>query len=235
MANIAFTMWQNDLVALGVWVKYYSQQFDRLLILCFNTKPEYFTELDKLKEEFNLQYEVAPDGVADPRVSSLFLRDKQVALLREYEWVLFANVDEILVPAKKFGTLKNLILESTKDKTMLICEAFDVIQVEGEDPINYTKPYLRQRKYWIKNHNYNKILLARIPLIWNEGLHQIDGMTNEESRGFKDTGLYLLHLKHADMEREGDFGPKLSSLDPNITRHWLDKKEEIPAYIRRAF
>lgn len=236
--NIVFTMWQNDLVALKLWLKYYSQHFDKLFILCFNTKKKYISELNDLKRQYEFDFEIVEEFEGDkidgdPNVALGLVKYWQRRFVNEYDWVLFANIDEILVPIGD-KSLKNLMVISPKDKWIYICEGYEVIQIKGEKPIDYSKPYFKQRKYWIKNPAYNKIILSRISLDWNAGLHQIQGISEDESKAFKKTGLYLIHLKHADLQaKDRDFGPRISPLNPNIEQHWLDRKEKIPEYIKR--
>ena len=168
----------------------------------------------------------------------IFIQKKQaefLAIPNEYDWVLYSNCDEFVIAKSwKYKDLKNF-MDRNLHHNWIACEGYDVIQVEGEKPIDYSKPYLRQRKYWIKNFNYNKIILSRVYLDWVDGTHKLAKMTDDESRAFKNTGLYLVHLKHADLTPTGerDLGPHLTNPDPNIMDHWLDKKERIPKYIRR--
>ena len=234
-------MWQNDLVALNLWAKYYSKHFDKLFILCFNTKEKYIPELENLKQHYELDYEMVQefegkkvDGT--PSVALNLVKWWQRKFVNEYKWVLFANVDEIVTPFKRLGTMRNLMKNS--DKYLLPCTGYEVIQTRNEKPIDYSKPYFKQRKYWIRNPVYNKIIFSRIALEWNAGLHQIEGVSEDTSREFKNTGLYLIHLKHADIGAQNrDFGPYPNGgelhLDPNIMKHWRKKKRKIPEYIKK--
>ena len=236
--NIAFTAWQNDRIILKLWVKYYSQYFDELLVLCFNTQKKYLPFLEGLTKKYNFRYEIVEKYKGDnidgaPSVFLGLVKDKQEELLKEYKWVLFANCDEIIVADKKYGTLKDLMDKSPQKKLLWICEGYEVIQVRGEKPIDYSKSYFNQRKYWVKNHNYNKIILSKITLNWTVGLHKIEGLSDDESTAFKNTGLYLIHLKHVDLETKRDFGPSISPLDPNIENHWLKYKKPIPDWIKK--
>ena len=124
--------------------------------------------------------------------------------------------------------------ESNKD--WVACEGYEVIQVDGERPISYSKSYFKQRKYWIRNRNYNKILLSKVYLDWVDGMHKLAKMTDEESKAIKNTGLYLVHLKHADLKptRKRDFGPHQTTLDSNIMEHWRKYKKLIPEQVRKA-
>lgn len=228
--NLVFTFWQNDLVILNLWVKYYSKYFDKLYVYCFNTKEEKWSDLLKLKAKFpKVDFEKLEsyngdriDG--DPRVAVGFIRNRQDAFLKEHKWVLFANCDEYLLAKNLKSLLKNPSL------IVIPCEGFDIVQDENEKRLRYNRNILTQRKYWVKNPNYNKIILSRIPLSWNQGLHQPDYIGTEESKQIRNTGLYLVHLKHADLKRKGDFGPKISVVDKRIIE---GKRKGVPRWMKK--
>ena len=238
---MAYTIVQNDTVMLDLWLKYYSRYFDKLFIIKWNTRKKYRSYFDNLKGKYNIDFDwIGKEDIlryGDNLGAKIFIQKKQVEFLtfpNEYDWVLYSNLDEILVAKNyKYEDLRDFM--EKYDRDWVACEGYEVIQVEGEDPIDYSQPYFKQRKYWIKNPNYNKIVLSRVYLDWVNGLHKLANMTDDESIAFKNTGMYLIHLKHADMNPTGqrDFGPYKTNPDPNITQHWLDKKTKIPKYIRR--
>lgn len=236
--NAVFTLVQNDMIGLKLWLSYYTRYFDDVYVFGFNCKDTTRDNLRGLQSLFSFNWEVLEqfgndkvDG--DPLVMLGFLKAKQEELLKSHKWVLFCNVDEILVTSTRYRHLKDLM--DTTDKLVVPCVAYEVIQVAGEKPIDYKKPYFMQRSYWIKNPNYNKIILSRIALKWNAGAHQVEEVQEDESKHFFNTGLYLIHLKHVDLQRKGDFGPYFSIVkeDANITEHWRDRKEKIPQHIRK--
>ena len=202
LKTIVFTMWQNDLVGLDLWLKYYQKQFDDVLILCFSTNPKYFPELEKR----NVKYELLEgEGWDDPGRTNIMLCEKQRELLKEYDWVLFCNLDEFLVPNPRWYKSIRKLIES---RYYIPAECFEVIQLSDDKEIDYSQPLLRQRQHWVKNKNMNKVLLSSVPLSWNEGQHQIAEVSSEMSMNFENTDLYLVHLKHADSKTEGrDLGP----------------------------
>lgn len=234
--NAVFTAVQNDMVILELWLRYYTRYFEKVFVWGFNFKSANWSKIRELQVNYNFDFEILEEYKGDkidgtPSVFLEAIMDKQVELLKDYRWVLFVNIDEILIPQK--GNLRQLMKKS--NDYFIPCETYEVIQTKKEKPINYSRSYFKQRKYWIKNPNYNKIILSRIALKWNAGLHQIEGIIEEESKAFKNTGLYLVHLKHADLEREYDRGPypKDIYLDPNIMQHWRHRKKLIPEYIKK--
>jgi hypothetical protein len=214
-------MWQNDLVGLDLWLKYYRQQFDDVLILCFSTNPKYYLAL----EERKVKYEVLEgEGWDEPGRTNEMLKVKQQQLLEKYDWVLFCNLDEFLIPdPKRFKNMKQLI----ESRYYIPAECYEVIQIKGDKEIDYSRSFLAQRQHWIKNENMNKVLLSSVPLSWNEGQHQIKEVNSETSKNLTNTGLYLIHLKHADTKTDGrDLGPMKRQPEAYVYEQIKNGKEE---------
>ena len=237
MSNLVYTCFQNDIKLLRVWIDYYSKFFDRIHILCFGTKQEYLDELD-IK---GIEYEViADENLKDeeimkslqPEIAINLVKEKQIEFLKDNIWVLYCNIDEFLVTSKRYKDLKDLMANLKKD--YINCLAYDVIKVDGEGIIDYTTPILNQRKFWVKNENYNKIILSKIPLSWNSGSHQIANVSDNESKVFKNKGLYLVHLKHIDPDRkDSDLGPHYSKIETNNYPKDHPSLRYIPKWIKK--
>lgn len=222
MSNVAFTVFQNDAIGLYLWLSYYSKHFENLHLLCMHTRDDVFVELDNLKSFFDFTYEKL-ENVCDAATATGPIKNKQRQLLETNEWVLYTNMDEIVVyDPVKYDSFNDLVTKQNRE--WIACEGFEVIRVDGEDRIDYSKPILNQRKYWIKNPNYNKIIFSKVPLDWNDGQHQISGVTGEVSLAFKDTGLYLIHLKYMDPHGIGrDLGPIMTSNQSYVSDRFEDK------------
>ena len=225
------------MVMLNLWLSYYKKYFADLIVYSFNTKKNTVPKLDKLARKYGMGYELLQEYHGDkidgtPSVLLGFAIDRQVDFLQNHDWVLCCNLDEILI-AKK-GNLTDLMKRHKDELIALPSEGYDVVQAEDESQIDYLKPYFQQRKYMVKNVNYNKIVISRIPLRWTEGLHKLDTMTDEESRNIRNSGLYLIHLKHADLQREeGRAGPYKVHLDSNIMEHKPEERVLIPKYFKK--
>lgn len=219
LKTIAFTMWQNDLVGLDLWLKYYRKQVDDVLILCMMTNPKYYPELEKRK----VKYEVLEgEGWDDPQRANEMLKEKQHELLKKYDWVLYCNLDEFLIPDPKYYKNIKQLIES---RYYVPAECFEVIQLDDDKEIDYDQLFLAQRQHWVKNENMNKVLLTSVPIDWNDGQHQIPQIPSEQSKMLHDTGLYLVHIKHADTKTEGrDLGPMKRSPDAYTMEQIKDNK-----------
>jgi hypothetical protein len=233
MQALAYTFWMNDLIVLDMWLKYYSKYFDKLHIMCCGTKDGYIRQLDERKLKYNLTYERLSESICNPSSANEEIKKRQVEFLNDFEWVLFSCCDEIVcADPRKYKDISKL-MRKTRKRT-IPCEAFEIFWQKDEPVLDYSKPLLKQRKYWVKNINYNKTILSKDPLNWNDGQHQVrnkDGNEGEKSKLFKNTGLYLLHFKWADSMDNRDLGP-FKSLGG---KGFLDKdKEEIPTWIKEV-
>lgn len=228
-----FTVWFNDLVILDVWLKYYSKHFDKLVVINDQTKDIYLPEIEKRKKQYNLEF-IRGEEMMNVERANNKIEQVQSELLKDYEWVLFTNCDEIVVPDPKY-TFDRLIEEKNQD--YISCEAYEVIEV-GESPIDFTQALLKQRTYWLKNPSMNKTLLSRIPLKWREGQHSLLGTEAEDSKEIADTGLYLIHLRHFNLSSElnnpRDFGPFFHSPHHNVLELSAKNKTLMPEWVKEV-
>ena len=81
MRTLAFTMWQNDLVGLDLWLNYYKKHFTDVFILCFSTNPKYYPELEKRKVGYRI---LEGESWDDPQRANSMLRETQQEFLKEY-------------------------------------------------------------------------------------------------------------------------------------------------------
>lgn len=231
MKAAAFTLVQNDMIILELWCKYYSKNFEYLYAHCFNTKKEYIPKLEEFRNKYHLDYYIHPGEQDSPPACNEIVKIKQQELLKKYDWVIYTNCDEFVVPSFTVdSTLTDFMNRCKKDWAW--CIGYDVIQID-EPVLDYSKPILDQRKYWIKNPNINKVLLSKKPLNWGDGQHQTDethGLTPEDMGNM---GLYLIHLKHADLNNTvRDLGPAMTGVWPCVVER-MDTKEEIPIRFKR--
>lgn len=183
------TMAKNESVLLPIWWRYYSQFFP----------PEDIYILDHESTDGS----TAGPGfvripVAHPAVDWGWHRDmmqlQQHELLKRYEMVLCTDVDEIVAPDPRMGTLGDYMERFTKE--FVNCTGYEVIHLkEVEEKLDLSRGIFSQRFHWFFNPAYSKPLLATIPMYWHGGLHsRTDGKTDE------DTSLYLLHLHRVDYD-----------------------------------
>lgn len=110
-------------------------------------------------------------------------------LLKEYEYVIPTDVDEIIF--HKDGLDK--YVENLKG--IATCTGYEIINMPHEAKFNPSKGILEQRNYWFRSKMYyDKTLIANRPLNWSIGLHSC------ENSPPNDPELVLIHLHRFDFD-----------------------------------
>lgn len=233
MKKACLTVWWNDKVILDVWIRYYRKEFDLYVIV---DQPKHLDEIERREKE-GVTF-IRGEAMLSTEHAKNKTREVQDELLKKYDWVLFTNCDEIIAPEPKYKDFDDLITKLDQD--FISCEGFEVLEC-NEPPIDFTKPLLKQRKYWMKHFNMNKTLLSRVPLVWREGHHSIVGTEAEETKLINDTGLYLIHLRHFNLKgdkiaedtKTRDFGPFLHPPHNYVLTHKDEYKTPMPEWVRK--
>jgi hypothetical protein len=184
----AFTMVYNESLYLPIWLKYYGKQFgfENLFVIDHGSDDGSTQDLHGANCEQVLREDL--DEIKRARLIS----DYQHKLLEEYEFVVFSDVDEILIadPAL-FNSLSDYI--NKRCTSFVNAVGLDVLHnVRYEEKIDLTKSILAQRSYVQFTSKYCKALISKTPLTWFPGFHDCNFDPNV------DHDLYLFHLKKFD-------------------------------------
>lgn len=195
-----FTVVKNEYVYLPILMRYYSQFFE----------PEDMTILDNDSTDHSINAFKIPKGVIVERVLSPHedyfdhnflvntVQNKQAELLKKYKAVLFAEVDEMVVPdpAVYPGGLTEYLLKflESPQKLAKLVGAEIWHNATYEPPIDFNRPILQQRRLVRWNHYYNKALLSKIPLNYSNGFHLCNQQVDQ------DKNFYLFHLQFIDYD-----------------------------------
>lgn len=230
MQRAAITRIYESRELLELWLSYYSRYFNSLyVIVCQAKDKDRFRDLQD-KYGFN-EIHHHNDIYSEGAHGQVF--DLQKDLLSVNEWVIYSDVDEYVF-TDKYEDLTEFMDKCKEEQTF--CVGYEVVKANDEYPIDYTKPYLMQRKYWVKDAtaSYHKPLLSRIPTNWDFGFHHIRGWSKEQIEQAPDSGLKLLHLKHADPEGIYDSKPHETGTHQTLSAE-VDGAELIPENIRGLF
>jgi hypothetical protein len=195
---------KNEHVFLPIWLKYYSKYFNAEDIYVIDHDSD-----DGSLEECLKRYKFNVIKVHHEFYSDIWkcktTYQKQAELLQRYEYVLFTDADEIVIPnPSKYRDLKDYI--TRHDSDCVASSAYELIHLrERESPIDLSRPILEQRKYWYFNSFYNKSPLLRIPLerVYEKGA---------ENCGYsRDNDLWLFHLHKLDFDLCWDKHVKLAA------------------------
>ncbi len=189
----AFTIVQNEPLMLTVWLNYYAHHFDPddLYVLDHDST-------DGSTAELAGRCRVVPVhrfASFDHRWLRSTVESFQRFLLQSYETVLFAEVDELVVPdPRRYAGLAAYI--DGLQRPAARCSGFNVVQQPDEPPARFDLPLLAERRYWHASLEYSKRLLSRMPLRWSKGFHQEYDAPDDPP----DPELLLVHLHRLDYD-----------------------------------
>lgn len=191
-----FVMVKNENVFLPIWLKYYSRFIEGNDIYVFDHRT-IDGSVDRCTKEYafktiRLNYPLSFDHLWFKFVADTV----QKKLLHHYEYVIFTDIDEIILPdIKKYRGLDEYIQKLDSDYVR--CIGYDLIHLpyKEELPYNSAQSVLSQRKFWYHTHWYNKTLISRRPLDWEIGFHEVRDLNVAV-----DHDLMLIHLHKLDFD-----------------------------------
>jgi hypothetical protein len=140
----------------------------------------------------------------------------QAFLLQSYDWVLFAEADEFVLPMPDSSRGKTVLdfvrALGAKAPPAVRVTGFGVIQQDGEPPVPpelyrdgtnvrlTAGELLDRRESWYVSPWLCKTLLANIPLRWEIGFHRTHGIVEEIADGPPSPDLALVHLHKVDFD-----------------------------------
>ena len=189
----AFTIVQNESLFLPRWLAYYGRHFDPadLYVLDHGSTDGSTTGLEARCQVIRVHRSVSFDHYWLKRTVERF----QAFLLKSYETVLFAEADEFILPHPgRYRGLADFI--QRMPGPLARCTGFEVVHDPSEPALRPDEPLLRQRAYWHPAPAYAKTLLARVPLSWVVGFHEVIDPPSPAP----DPDLVLAHLHRVDFE-----------------------------------
>ncbi|MFT4261396.1 MAG: glycosyltransferase family 2 protein [Candidatus Woesearchaeota archaeon] len=174
----AFTIVRDESYFLPLWIAYYKSVADYILVLDNNTEDGSTKNLDVDVREVKGEY------AYDQKFINKVVRKTQRELLKEYDYVIYAEADEILIPLNQ--DLRDYIIE--KDENAIMAQGYDVVQLEGEKEAPYDSNILFERTMMEFQWDICKTLIAKIPLNWDLGFH------NPGVDYYEDPDFYMIHL-----------------------------------------
>ncbi len=151
------TIVHNEEFFLPIWLRYYGRAFaaDDIYVLDHDST-DGSTDSDGFVRI----------PVSHETVDHVWMRDTiqalQHELLERYEAVLVTDVDELVVPDPRVGSLREYIDGLTDD--FVNCRGVEIVHARAEEPpFDPSLLVLDQRHYWKWNPWYNKPALAECP------------------------------------------------------------------------
>lgn len=187
--SAVLTITHNEPIFMPIWVRYYSQFFaaEDMYVLDHETTDGStdmpgFVRIPISHDKFDNTWMVST------------VEHHQRELLERYDVVLVVDVDEIVAPNPRWGTLADYLARF--DEEWVNCLGYEVIHMKDEEPpFQPDRPVLEQRKHWFANDAYDKPSIATVPLRWKPGFHgRADNHFNF------DPDLRLIHLHRLDYD-----------------------------------
>jgi len=237
-----FTISKNEAVILPIWVDYYAKIFGNENVYILDHQSNDGSTDDLLCNTILIKNEeyFARRWMVD------MVNQFQHELLKEYETVIFVETDEFLIPnSDKYADLMDYVEKMEADVIRNVC--YEVWHNPDEEPaLDFTKPILKQRKYWYRRDattrvggagdHADKPAITKIPIYWGlaykaasqliDGIHiAMDIETDED--------LIFVHLHRVDydwcLERHLWRSQQTFARSGNIMTGWhqrLKTKEE---------
>lgn len=190
-----FVMVQNENVFLPIWLKYYTKFFhaDDLFVLDHRSEDG---SVDRCAAKYSfrrirLEYPFSFDHLWFRFVANAM----QEKLLKYYEYVIFTDVDEIIIPDPDYYSGLDEYIMKLKKKYVR-CTGYELINMkEKEKPYESEKSVLSQRDYWYRTPFYDKTLISSQMLNWTIGFHRVKQIIKNH-----DKKLLLVHLHKLDYD-----------------------------------
>jgi hypothetical protein len=183
------TIVHNEPVFLPIWLRYYSRFFAPHDIYVLDNESS--DDIGALGDFVRIP--AAHDRV-DHEWMVKTIEGLQHDLVDRYDVVLVSDVDELVVPHPRAGTLGEYL--DRFDEDWVNCLGYELLHMrDSEPPLELDRPILEQRGYWFSNGAYDKAALATVPMSWQPGFHgRADFQYNF------DPDLRLIHLHRMDYD-----------------------------------
>jgi hypothetical protein len=183
------TIVHNEPIFFPIWLGYYSRFFAADDIYVFDHE----TSDGSTDGAGFVRIPVSHDSV-DHTWMVHTIQELQHELLQRYEMVLVTDVDELVVPHPRAGTLSDYLDRFNED--WVNCLGYELLHMrDSEPPLALDRPILDQRGHWFYNDGYDKAALATVPMSWRPGFHG-----REDFHFNLDPDLRLVHLHRMDYE-----------------------------------
>jgi hypothetical protein len=183
------TMVHNEPVFLPLWLGYYSRWFapEDIYVLDNDT-----TDGSTTRDGF-VRIPVAHDRVDEEwRVKTV--ERLQHELIDRYEIVVVTDVDEIIAPLPRHGSLGDYL--DRFDEEWVNCLGYELLHCKDREPrLDPSRPILSQRHHWFPNGGYDKAAVTMAAVEWRTGFH-----VRADFQYRPDPDLRLIHLHRMDYE-----------------------------------
>lgn len=183
------TIVHNEPVFLPIWLRYYSRFFAPGDIYVFDNESS--DDIERLGEFVRIP--AAHDRV-DHEWMVQTIERLQHELVQRYDVVLVTDVDELVVPHPRAGTLGEYL--DRFDEEWVNCLGYELLHMRDSEPaLDLERPITEQRHWWFANGAYDKPAIATAPMSWPPGFHR-----RADFQYNLDPDLRMVHLHRMDYD-----------------------------------
>jgi len=188
--SAVLTLVRNEHIMLPYWLRYYTKQFDSTDTYIIHNKDQDIFIPENLNVYIERQEKFDHYWMAE--LVTEYLHN----LLNEYNYVLFTEADEIIIPTKHKNIKDYITYLDSNDILTIATTGYNLVhQYNRESKFDNNKNILEQRRYVCRNNLYNKPLITSQPIFYSVGFHTAYPQTFDN-----DDNLWLLHLKSFDLD-----------------------------------
>ncbi|MCX6385942.1 MAG: glycosyltransferase family 2 protein [Solirubrobacterales bacterium] len=211
--SAVLTIVQNEPFFFPIWLSYYSRFFAAQDIYVLDHDSDDGSTEGTGFNRVPLSHDTLDFGWMVSAVEA-----KQRELLERYDVVVVVDVDEIVAPDPRWGTLEEYLARF--NGSWVECLGYELIHLhDSEPPLTPDQPLLAQRSQWFSTALYNKPAISRVPLSWDLGFHRVrrepDANPWDGWDEHIDPDLRMIHLHRADFDVCKERHRRLSSREWN--------------------
>jgi glycosyl transferase family 2 len=200
----AFTIVRNEPFFLPLWCAYYGAAFgdDNLYVLDNDSTDDSIAREKLRRPRLNVK-RVSSNTAFDWRWTTQVIKAFQRSALTAHEVVVYADVDEFLIPAPTHNGLRSFCKELQQSGMPYArARGWGVIhQIDSEPALALDCRYpLADRNAAWRAPQYDKTLVSTVPLDWAKGLHTVyDAQGTKLQADPVRSDLDLVHLRDVDL------------------------------------
>jgi len=190
------TVTRNEGDMLRLWCEHYARHVGHAALLIFDdNSTDGSTDAAAAAGHAVHRIPGFPGGAGFERARIALVSDVAAGLLHVYDYVVFVDVDEFLVPDPTLYADLPAFLAAHRDEQVVGAIGLNLVHAPDEEPLDLRRPILEQRSYASFSPLMCKPSTKRVPAPWADSSHGVHAAYRVAP------DLYLLHLKFADRDR----------------------------------
>lgn len=190
-----FSRVYNEYEFVEIFCKYYSSLTNPKNIFFIDHSSDDTSYFDTVKR-YGCQLISLPRGETDEHNMKTFCEYFQRFLLTKYAWVIYADIDELLVFENGVEALRERILSSTLKGIYKPQHAYEIVEeTEKEPDFEFSKQITSQRDYLVPHEKFYKPLITSAPANWSPGFHAANNPNIEILEN-----LWLIHVSYISLD-----------------------------------